>query len=267
MSSARSVSIAAMPAPRSASLSPISCVAIDLTLTTSSAPVARTRSVTIRLASSASRAQCTVPPRAVTCSSSCTQVAVEVGQHVVLDRRAGRAQLAAQSGSSATTAAALGADGRGGVAQVVPQLRVGQRVVRPRPGTARSAAQVSRAPTPLGRPRNVTTPSSVAARISARCRVRVPACSRPSPPPMCIRQDASPAAQTSAPVPSDVAHLVGQHRGRHVGVLQRERAAEAAALLGVGQLDQVEPAHRAQQLAAAGRRPAAAAASGRSGGR
>ena len=47
ISSARSVSHAAMPAASSASLSPISWVAIDLTLTTSSAPVARTRSVTI----------------------------------------------------------------------------------------------------------------------------------------------------------------------------------------------------------------------------
>src|SRR6185312_3124955 len=38
----------------------------------------------------------------------------------------------------------------------------------------------------------------VEARISARCTVRVPASSRESPPPMCIRQEASPAVQTSA---------------------------------------------------------------------
>ena len=48
-------------------------------------------------------------------------------------------------------------------------------------------------------------------------------------------------------VSSTRAHLVGQHRGRGVGVLHRERAAEAAALLGAGQLDQVEPADLAQQ--------------------
>ena len=44
-----------MPAAASASLRPISWVAIDLTLTTSVSPVAWTRSVTIRLASAASR--------------------------------------------------------------------------------------------------------------------------------------------------------------------------------------------------------------------
>jgi hypothetical protein len=62
-----------MPAEARASLSPISWVAIDLTLTTWSAPAARTRSVTTRLASVASRAQWTAPPRAVTCSSSWTR--------------------------------------------------------------------------------------------------------------------------------------------------------------------------------------------------
>ena len=51
ISSARSVSQAAIPAASSASLRPISWVAIDLTLTTSSAPVARTSEVTIRFAS------------------------------------------------------------------------------------------------------------------------------------------------------------------------------------------------------------------------
>ena len=73
ISSARSVSSAAIPAAANASFSPISWVAIDLTLTTSSTPLARTRSIAIWLASVASRAQCTVPPRAVTCSSSWTR--------------------------------------------------------------------------------------------------------------------------------------------------------------------------------------------------
>ena len=63
----------AIPAASSASLRPISWVAIDLTLTTSVAPVAWTSSVTIALASSASRAQCTTPPRAVTSASSCSR--------------------------------------------------------------------------------------------------------------------------------------------------------------------------------------------------
>src|SRR5205085_7696291 len=51
------------------------------------------------------------------------------------------------------------------------------------------------------------TASSVDARISARCTVRVPERSRDSPPPMCIRQLASPALQTSAWVESTLAIL------------------------------------------------------------
>ena len=65
MSSARSVSQAAMPSASSASLRPISWVAIDLTLTTSSAPCASPTSATIAHASAASRAQWTVAPAAV----------------------------------------------------------------------------------------------------------------------------------------------------------------------------------------------------------
>ncbi len=42
-------------------------------------------------------------------------------------------------------------------------------------------------------------------------------------------------------------HLVGAHRGGNVGVLDGERAAEAAAGLRRGQLDQLQPAHLAQQ--------------------
>ncbi len=73
ISSARSVSYALIPAFASASLSPISCVAIDLTLTTSRSPVSCTSRVTMRFASSASAAQCTVPPARVTASSNCSR--------------------------------------------------------------------------------------------------------------------------------------------------------------------------------------------------
>ena len=73
MSSARSVSIAVMPTASSASLRPVSWVAIDLTLTTLSAPACRTRSATIALASAASLAQCTWPPALVTFSSRRTR--------------------------------------------------------------------------------------------------------------------------------------------------------------------------------------------------
>lgn len=62
-----------MPSAASASLSPISCVAIDLTFTTSLSPFAWTRSATIRFASAASAAQCTVPPAACTAASACSR--------------------------------------------------------------------------------------------------------------------------------------------------------------------------------------------------
>ncbi len=70
MSSARSVSSALMPTAARASFSPVSCVAIDFTLTTPSAPAPRTRAATIAFASSASAAQCTWPPAFVTLASS-----------------------------------------------------------------------------------------------------------------------------------------------------------------------------------------------------
>ena len=70
ISSARSVSQAAMPSFASASFSSISWVTIDLTLTTSSAPAAFTSRATIAFASAASRAQWTSPPAAVTFRSS-----------------------------------------------------------------------------------------------------------------------------------------------------------------------------------------------------
>ena len=106
ISSARSVSLASIPAASSASLSPISWVAMDLTLTTSVWPVARTRSVTMRLASLASRAQCTTPPRAVTCSSNRWRCSSRRAIVAVLIASPAR-RSASQSSSSATTAARL----------------------------------------------------------------------------------------------------------------------------------------------------------------
>ncbi len=59
ISSARSVSTAVMPSAASASFSPVSWVAMDLTFTTRSAPAARVREATRAFASSAPSAQCT----------------------------------------------------------------------------------------------------------------------------------------------------------------------------------------------------------------
>ena len=52
-----------------------------------------------------------------------------------------------------------------------------------------------------------------------------------APPPMCMRHELSAATQTSARGVEHGAQLVREHRHRRVGVLHRERAAEAAALL------------------------------------
>ena len=61
--------------------------------------------------------------------------------------------------------------------------------------------------------------------------------------------------------------LVDQHRGRRLRVLDRERPAEAAALVRLGQLDELEPAHRAQQPERRVAHLESPVASGRSGGR
>ncbi len=106
MSSARSVSYAAMPSAASASLSPVSCVAMDFTLTTSSTPFAFTRSATIRFASSASRAQCTTPPRATTLRSSSSRSSGRRAMTSVLIAEPA-SRSASQSGTSPTTAARL----------------------------------------------------------------------------------------------------------------------------------------------------------------
>ena len=52
-------------------------------------------------------------------------------------------------------------------------------------------------------------------------------------------------SRRSAPVDSTLRDLVGEHRRRGVGILQRERAAEPAARVGLRQLDQVDALHRA----------------------
>ena len=109
--------------------------------------------------------------------------------------------------------------------------------------------------------------SRVEARIWARCTVRVPARIRDRPPPMCIRQELSPAVQTSAPVSSTCR------------ILSASIAVEVSAFLiakvppnpqhssAPRQLDQLAARRPRAAAAAACRPPAASAASGRSGGR
>ena len=259
ISSARSVSCAVMPAAASASLRPISSVTIDLTLTASVAPVARTRSdhdavgldgVAGPVHHAAARGDLLL---------QLLQVAVQVGHGPGLDGLAGVAQrfpvrqLTDHRGP-------LGPDGPGRLAEVAAQLGVGQRPAgrdRERlraPQVAHAARRGGQAEERgrlvrghraswggAGRPRASRPGSRPGARSGC------PVCSRDRPPPMCIRQELSPAVHTSAWVVQHAAHLVGQHGGGGVRVLDRERAAEAAAGVGVRQLDQVDPGHVAQQ--------------------
>ena len=106
MSSARSVSNAAIPCSSRYSLRPISWVAMDLTLTTSSAPCSRMRAATILLASPASRAQWMVPPRAVKFASNSSSSS---GSRAMTDSLIARpaSRSSSQSGSSDTTASRL----------------------------------------------------------------------------------------------------------------------------------------------------------------
>ena len=92
ISSARSVSQTSIPAWRSASLSSISCVAIDLTLTTSVAPCVADDRATIAFASAASRAQWTVATGRGHARLELLEQRRQVAQDLVLDRRAGQAE-------------------------------------------------------------------------------------------------------------------------------------------------------------------------------
>src|SRR5439155_24026286 len=84
-------------------------------------------------------------------------------------------------------AGALVADGGGRLREVGPLLGVGQRLLR-RLGERRHAEESRMA-------------HLVAASISARCRIRIGLPCRDIRPPMCIRQEVSAEASTSAPVP------------------------------------------------------------------
>ena len=160
-----------------------------------------------------------------------------------------------QSSSSATAFGALGPDRRGRVGEVAAKLGVGHRGLgRPREGghaevgrhaADRSAAAAGRR-SAAGRARRharsrSTRGSPPGASFAPRCAA---GCSAP---PMCIRHELSAGAHHLGPRLPDRGHLVGAHRRRHVRVLHRERAAEPAARLRVGQVHQVDAAHRAQQ--------------------
>ena len=217
ISSARSVSHAAIPCAARCSLRSISAVAIDLTLTTSSTPCALATSATTADASAASRAQCTVAPARGQRLLEPQQVLVEVQQGVVLDRGAGQPQLLPVV-DLGDDVGALGPDRRGRVREVARAAGCRPAPPAPRPGTA-------------GIPTNVAViGASVAARHLGQ--VHHPyAGPLPREQPADVHQAGVVAGDQhlGAGLP-DVPRLVRPHRHRRVGVLHRERAAEAAAL-------------------------------------
>src|SRR5262249_15526489 len=127
------------------------------------------------------------------------QIVVQVRERVLFDRLPGRAQFL-PVGQFGHRGGPLGADRPGRLAEVAAQLGVGQRGAG-RHGERLLAAQVTD-PARGGwhAQKGAHRASRALARISARCTVAVPAFSRDSPPPICIRQELSPAVQTSAPV-------------------------------------------------------------------
>ena len=237
-----------MPAAASASLRSISSVVSDLTFTTSSTPWPARSPSTIAFASAASRAQCTCPPPPSPPLRTATQVLVEVREHVRLDRAPRLAQLLPVR-HLRDDARALRAD----------------RVGRVRAGSCAAGRSRARRAAASGNAVVTRSPSTRGSRRGAARERRLPP--RESPPPIWSRHEPSTAVQTSAPRRLDRIALVGEHRARRLGVLDRERAAEAAAFVRARRAPRARARARCAAGAAARRRPASRAASGRSGGR
>ena len=87
------------------------------------------------------------------------------------------------------------------------------------------------------------------AKTSATWRTAMAEPWRPSLPAMFIRQPRSPANKSSGFAAAALADLLVDHRVGDVGVLDRERAAEAAAYLAVGHLDEFEAGDLGEQRA------------------
>ena len=170
-------------------------------------------------------------------------------EHVGLDRPARLAQLL-PVGKLLDHARALGPDRVGRVAQVRAQLDVRQRLA------ARRRERRSEGLKPARRRRQDLGQVD-------RAHGGPPARGAP---PICIRQELSTAVHDLGAGRLDRIALVGEHRRRRVRVLDRERPAEAAALVRPRQLDQLEPAHCRSRRSGASPTPRHAAASGTSGG-
>ena len=215
--------------PRSrCALSPISSVVSDFTFTTSFAPCARATSATTAPARRSSRAQCTWAPAAVAAASNCNRYSSSrANTSALIARPASRS--ASQSSSSATTWARF--------ARIVP-------VAFARFARSCSLASSRRAATgkrPSGRGssgredlRQVDGPARRCCDATARRRSAAGTSHRA-------------AVQNSAPLLREGGGTCPQDRARGVGVLDGERAAEAAALFRVVRARRAPAAHLPQQ--------------------
>ena len=265
--SARSVSQTSMPSRRSASLSSISCVAIDLTLTTSAGAVVvdDRGDDRVRLG----RVACPVDGAAG--SGHALLESLEEGRQVahdlVLDRRPGEAERL-PVGPFLDDRGALGPDRRGRSTEVraelaVRQGRLGRLGERRCPPERR--LRIGRVGVGAGASRS---------RVRARRRQDLGEVHDPDrrtatgQQPADVHQARRVArGQDVRAGTEDVIDLVEAHRDRRVGVLDRERATEPATRLGPRQVDQRQAVDRAAAVGSADRRPRAGGSSGRSGGR
>src|SRR6185437_13388386 len=122
------------------------------------------------------------------------EICIQMPQRVLFDALAGLAELFPVR-HLANHFGALVADNTGGVANVVAQLRIAEQ-------TRRGFGKVRGLGSFTYSNAHNAFPSSVEARISARCRRLTPVRCRLSAPPMCMRQELSSAVHTSAPVSS-----------------------------------------------------------------
>ena len=246
ISSARSVSTASMPAAASASLSPISSVVSDLTFTTSrgAGSADEPGDDLVGLGCVARPVDDVRPP--LDRRLELEQIVVEMPEDASLER-APAARSSSQSGRSAMTAARF------------PRI-VGVAMSELRRSCVSRRRLAAR---PAGKPRRSCGGQDLGeVRWSARRRAAAS-----SAPPICIRHELSTAVHDLGARLQDAAHLVVEHRARRVGVLDRERAAEAAALAsrrGSSTRSSPRTARRSAQRRVAD--AAARAASGRSGG-
>ena len=217
---------------------------IDLPLVTVLAPASRQMSRMMSRASSAVSAQCTLPPAARHLLLVGLEIEVEMGERVVLDVARAVAQRV-ELGQLVDRLRALGDEaGCARCSSARCNCGVGERRAA---RSALKAGDVSfHQPLP---PRRSAALSVMPASTSATWRTAIGRPSRCSLPAMFIRQPRSPASSVSAPVATMASVFLPTMRVGDVGILDAERAAEAAAHVGVLQFRQRQAGDRLEQAA------------------